>query len=83
MQHIFYCSKCNDDFAMEIEDYYSTDELIEILLDLSAMEREKAWVQDANELLYCGYCKPKGAKIYEFKLPNQNAMINWDELNNK
>ncbi|PKR83898.1 hypothetical protein [Heyndrickxia camelliae] len=67
MQHTFYCNKCNDDFSIYIEDYYPADELLEIMLQISAMELEKAWVHGVNGLLYCGSCKPKGAKIYEFK----------------
>ncbi|MCR8995958.1 hypothetical protein [Brevibacillus laterosporus] len=69
MQHTFYCIKCDDDYSIDIEDYYTSDELLEIMLEMSAMQLEKAWVHDANGKLYCGSCKPKGAKIYEFKIP--------------
>ncbi|MFA9559859.1 hypothetical protein ACERII_21330 [Evansella sp. AB-rgal1] len=68
MQHTIYCNKCNDEFSFYIEDYYPSDELFEIVLRIAVMERD--WKQ-MNDLIYCGSCKPKGAKIYEFKLPTR------------
>lgn len=67
MQHTFYCNKCDDEYSIYIEDYYPADELLEIMLNISELELQKAWFQDTNGLLYCGSCKPKGAKIYELK----------------
>jgi hypothetical protein len=74
--YTFKCHFCNDEYSLNLDDheYYSIDELIDMALRVSAMELEKAWIQK-NGLLYCGSCKYKSAKIYEFKLPNQYESV--------
>ncbi|PAE25592.1 hypothetical protein [Bacillus sp. 7894-2] len=69
----FKCHFCNDEYSLNLDDYeyYSIEELIDMVLRVSAMELEKAWIQK-NGLLYCGSCKHKSAKIYQFKLPTQH-----------
>ncbi|MGF6950969.1 hypothetical protein QF028_003474 [Neobacillus sp. B4I6] len=71
--YTFNCHVCNDEYSLNLDDheYYSIDELIEMALRVSAMELKKPWIQK-NGLLYCGSCKHKGAKIYEFKRPTQS-----------
>ncbi|MED3824343.1 hypothetical protein P4561_11540 [Priestia flexa] len=74
--YTFNCHFCNDEYSLNLDDYdfYSIEELIDMVLRVSAVEREISWVQK-NGLLYCGSCKYKGAKIYEFKLPIQDESI--------
>lgn len=74
--YTFNCYYCNDEYLLNLDDYeyYSIDELIDMVLRVSAMELEKAWIQK-NGLLYCGSCKDKSAKIYQFIRPTQQEPI--------